>query len=197
MIEDLELKKLFTIEKERLYNYYQRIQNHFKEFTNIQVIAKFLNSQSIGASINDLMDILNYFEDKLSHGKELIELAFEWIRAQKVRIYYLRYLASTEFPNYAIAIDACIFLFFLKYDNFIRELFKKDIKEYEISTLYNVFFYHEDLKNINFNKLLEEHRNKVPTIFYENKRLDINIFTLRSGIEQVIKKDYEKINIVK
>jgi hypothetical protein len=144
-----------------------------------------------------VIEILNYFKDKLKYGKELIELAFEWIRAQKVRIYYLKYLTSTEFPNYDIAIDACIFLFFLKYDNFIRELFEKDIKEFEVSTLYNIFFYHGDLKNINFNELLVEHKNKVPTIFNENKRLDINIFTLRSGLDQVIKQDYEKINIVR
>ncbi len=192
MIDDIEYIQILKIDKERLLSYYKRIKSQFEAFNPIQIVAKFLNGQSIGTSIREVLVVLEYYKNKLIDDKSLLDFAFEWIRANQIRFHYIKYLANAQFPDYEVAVDTCIFLFFEKYDKFLRKLFKKDIKEYEISTLYSIFFYPIE-GNFNFNKIMEEQKNKVPTVFREADRINIKLYTLRSGLLNIIKNDYNKI----
>ncbi len=191
MIDELEFIQIFRIDIDRLNSYYERIKNQFQGFTPIQIIAKFLNGQSIGTSMYDVILVLEYYQTKITNDKTLLDFAVEWIRAKQIRFHYTKYFGNAQFPDYEVAIDACIFLFFQKYDPLLRQLFKKDIKEYEISSLYAIFFSPIEL-NFDFNKILEEQKNRIPTIFKETERIDIRIYTLRSGLTDIIKNDFEK-----
>ena len=105
---------------------------------------------------------------------------------------YKKYLIRAQYSNLKLAVDDCIFLFFLNYDKYMRKLLKNNIKEYDISALYEIFFATFDAKNFNISQILERHKNKVPTIFKENQRIDTKIMTLRAGLSEIIKKDYER-----
>jgi len=192
MIEDIEYIQISKIDKNRLYSYYKRLVHQFQGFTPIQIIAKFLNGQSIGTTMQEVLIVLEYYKTKLNVNRELLDFAFEWIRANKMRSHYLKYLGNAQFPDYEIAIDACIFLFFQKYDQILRNLFRSEIEEYEISTLYGIFFTSLEDKDYDFNKILQEQKNRVPTITQETNRIDISLYTLRSGLSSIIRKDYNK-----
>ncbi len=195
-MEYIKLENIYKIEKERLFNQYERLKKQSQNLNPIQITVKFLEVQSIGFSVNNINYVLSYYENKIKDDRELIDFALEWIRAQKVRLEYKKYLASAQFQYFDLAIDECIFLFFLNYDKkFLRKLFKKDVKEYEISALYEVFFTHGEGNNFNFTNILEKQKNNIPTIFRESERLNTNILTLRSGLSEIIKNDYFKTNI--
>jgi hypothetical protein len=191
MIDELEFIQIFRIDLDRLNSYYERIKNQFQGFTPIQIIAKFLNGQSIGTSMYDVIIVLEYYQHKINDEKTLLDFAFEWIRAKQIRFHYTKFLANAQFPDYEIAVDASIFLFFQQYDIILRQLFKSEIKEYEISSLYEIFFSPIEA-NADFNKILEDQKNQVPTIFRDTNRIDIKIYTLRKGLSNIIKKDFNK-----
>jgi len=111
----LEFENKYKIDKERLISYYNRIKRQSKDQDQLSMIAKFLFNQSIGSSYEELYDILLYFKDKIIIGKSLLDFAIEWIRAQKIRLEYKKYLIRAQYPqnNLALAIDDCIFRFFL------------------------------------------------------------------------------------
>ena len=192
MIEDIEFMQISEIDRNRLYSYYERIKSQFQGFTPIQIVAKFLNSQSIGTTMQEVLIVLEYYNTKLNVNRELLDFAFEWIRANKMRSHYLKYLGNAQFPDYEIAVDASIFLFFQKYDKILRNLFKSEIEEFEVSTLYSIFFNIVEDKDFKFNNILQEQKNRVPTIIRETNRIDIKLYTLRSGLSNIIKKDYNK-----
>ena len=191
MIDELEFIQMVKIDKERLFSYYNRIKSQFHSLSPIQIVAKFLNGHSIGNSMKEVVGVLEYYKNKLIDNKFLLDLAFEWIRASQIRFHYIKYLGNAQFPKFEVAIDACIFLFFQKYDIFLRNFFKKEIKEFEMSSLYSIFFYPIE-GNFNFEKVMEEQRNRAPTIFRETNRLDISLFTLRRGLSNIIRNDYKK-----
>lgn len=192
MIDEFELIQMFRIDKKRLNSYYERIENQFHNFTLNQIIATFLNGQSIGTSMYDVIIVLNYYKNLIIDNRTLLDFAFEWIRAKQIRFHYIKYLANAQFLNYETAIDACIFLFFQKYDLLLRNLFMRKVKEYEISSLYRVFFNPMETK-FNFNKILEEKKNQVPIIIQSLEEFNPIIYTLRSGLSEIIRYDFEKI----
>lgn len=191
-MEGFEFKQIFKIDYERLYNYYERINNQFNDLPHIQIVAKFLINQSIGSSFEEVLAILDYFQNKLTENKNILDFAFEWIKANKVRLEYKKYIHKTNYINDELAVDDCIFLFFLPYDKFMRKILSKDIKEYEISTLYELFFSPSGAEHLDIHKILDTHKSKVPTLFRESQRLNTNIYTLRSGLISIIVKDYEE-----
>ncbi len=191
MIDELEYIQMVKVDKERLYSYYKRIESQFQTLSPIQIIAKFLNGNSIGTSMTEVLVVLEYYQKKLIKNKNLLDFAFEWIRANQIRFHYIKYLGNAQFPEFEIAIDACIFLFFEKYDWFLRGLFKQDIEEFEISTLHNIFFFPIE-GNFNFKQILEEQKQRAPTIFRGTNRMDVRLFTLRNGLSNIIRNDYNK-----
>ncbi len=189
-MEETELEDLYKIDKDRLIDYYQRIEKRAKDKNKIHTIANFLEYESIGSSQKLIKDVLSYYREKIVDKKEVLDFAFEWIRAHKIRLKYKEYLVRSQFDNYELALDDSIFLFFLPYDEYIRSLLKDEVKEFEISTLYEVFFNSYSDQNLDFKKILEKHKKRVPTVYCENKKVNINIITLRSGLSEVILDDY-------
>ena len=125
-----------------------------------------------------------------------MDFSFEWIRADKIRLEYKKYLirAQYESDNLTLAVDDCIFRFFLYYDEYIRKLFKEDIQEFEISALYETFFMQQDGdQEFNFENTLDKHKIKVPTFFDGTKRVNTNIITLREGLSEIIISDYKGV----
>ncbi len=192
-MENVNIEEIYKIDKERLLGYYNRIKNQFKFLEPTQIIAKFLINRSIGS--NDVFDTLLYFKDKLADGKELLDLAFEWIRAQKIRLEYKKYLIRAQYPhnNLSLAVDDCIFKFFLEYDKYIRNLLKEDIREHNLSVLYEIFFSPYESKNLNIQDILERHIDKVHTHHHEMEKINTNIIVLRSGLSIIVVKDYEDV----
>ena len=193
-MENVNIEEIYKIEKDKLLGYYNRIKNQFKLLEPTQIITKFLIDRSIGSK-DDVYDTLLYFKDKLADGKELLDLAFEWIRAQKIRLEYKKYLIRAQYPhnNLSLAVDDCIFKFFLEYDKYIRNLLKEDIREYNLSALYEIFFSPYESKNLNIQDILERHIDKVPTHHHEMEKINTNIIVLRSGLSIIIVKDYEDV----
>jgi hypothetical protein len=193
-MEVQELEELYQIDSKRLINYYERIEKQSHNKDTAEVVAKFLNNQSVGPVKADLIDILNYYREKLVNEKTLLDFALEMIRANKIRLEYKKYLSQATHKNLELAIDDCIFLFFLEYDKYIRNLFLDEIKEFEISSLYDVFFRPPEINGSqNIYDILEDYKMKVPTVFHGNKRINTNIITLRSGLSEIITEDYKKL----
>jgi len=190
-MEIINLDELYDIDKDRLFKYYERIKNQFSNLEPLKIVAKFLNNQSIGDSIDKVYDILDFYKDKIK--KCILDFAFEWIRAQKIRLEYKKYLIRAQYSDYELAIDDCVFLFFIKYDKYLRTIFKDDVKEFEISALYEIFFIPFQISSLNIKNLLERHRNKIPTLFKELKRINTSLITLRLALEQIIKSDYDGV----
>ncbi|TFG01999.1 MAG: hypothetical protein EU542_05940 [Promethearchaeota archaeon] len=188
-MEEKELEEIYKIDEKRLITYYKRIENQSSDLPINDVIAKFLQNQSIGKSFGQILMILNYYEEKISQNKSILDFALEWIRAQKIRFEYRKHLNKAQYPNFKVALDDCIFLFFSKFDNHIRNLLKDDIKEYEISALYEVFFSPDD-KNVNIIRILQSHKENVPTIYRETVRMNTRLITLRAGLANIIKSDW-------
>jgi hypothetical protein len=193
-MEEYNPEELYKIDEKHLLENYSRIENSELDLSDVEAIKKFLINQAIGTENEFYNSILKYFKDKLAEGKTLLDFALEWIRAVKIRFEYKKYLAKAQFQNYELAIDECIFLFFLKYDNYIRNLFSKNIKEFEICSLYEIFFSPNLPENFDMMETLEKYKLQVPTIFYESDRINTNIITLRSALTDIIKKDYESIS---
>lgn len=185
----MEEKKLLNIDEKRLNIYYDRIRNQLEDLPEVEAITKFLLSQSVGYSHSQVLMILNYYKEKIKKDVPLIKFAYEWIRAQNIRLEYKKHLNIAQYSNLELAIDDCIFLFFMSFDQHIRQLFREDIKEYEISALFEAFF-KPDNKDMNIERILEEHKSIVPTFLKENKRIDISLITLRNGLLDVIKEDF-------
>ena len=194
-MEEIDFEELYKIEKDKLLRYYERIKNQFKFSEPIQIVAKFLINQSIGSNLTDVHETLTYFYDKLAEGKKILDLAFEWIRAQKIRLEYKKYLIRAQYPNdsLSLAVDDCLFKFFLQYDNFMRNLLKKDVREHNFSALYEIFFSPYESKNLNIKDILERHIDNVPTHFQGIEKINTNIVILRSGLSVIIVKDYANV----
>jgi len=160
-VEDLDFQELYNIEKDKILRYYERLGSRFNNLSQIQLVARFLVNQSIGSNYNDVYNILIYFKDKIEEGKDVLDLAFEWIRAQKIRLEYKKYLSRAQYPfnNLSLAVDDCIFKFFLEYDNYIRSLLKNTIREYNFSALYEIFFSPYDSKNLNIKDILDSKKD--------------------------------------
>ena len=193
-MEETEFTQLYKIDEERLRGYYERIKKQFSDREPIEIVAKFLNNQSIGTSIAEITQVLLYYQKKLTRGQDLLTFAFEWIRANEIRLKYKKYLIMAKYPpgDLALAIDDCISRIFLDYDEYIRTLFD-DIAEHEISALYQIFFSPYETKNFQLEDILEWQQDKVPTIMEGYKRIDTRITTLRSGLSQLIIMDYEDV----
>ncbi len=194
-MECVEFENRYKIDKERLISYYNRIKRQFKDQDQLSMIAKFLFNQSIGSSYEDIYGILLYFKDKIIIGKSLLDFAIEWIRAQKIRLEYKKYLIRAQYPqnNLALAIDDCIFRFFLDIDKYLRTLMKKNIQEYDFSALYEIFFSPYDTKNLNIEDILLRHMHNVPTHFQGSNKINVNTIILRSALSNLIVKDYEDV----
>ena len=194
-MECIVFENRYKIDKERLISYYSRIKRQFKDQDQLSMIAKFLVNQSIGSSYEDIYGILLYFSDKIINGKSLLDFAIEWIRAQKIRLEYKKYLIRAQYPqnNLALAIDDCIFRFFLDIDKYLRTLIKNDIQEYNFSALYEIFFSPYDTKNLNIEDILLRHMHNVPTHYLGSNKINVNIIILRSALSNLIVKDYEDV----
>ena len=194
-MEEIDFNQLYKIETDKILRYYERIRNQFRFSDPIEIVSKFLVNQSIGSSFKDVNDTLTYFNDKLANGKELLDLAIEWIRAQKIRLEYKKYLIRAQYPNnsMSLAVDDCLFKFFLQYDKYIRNLLKEDIREHNFSALYEIFFSPFESKNLNIQDILERHIDNVPTHFQDIEKINTNIIILRSGLSIIIVKDYVNV----
>ncbi len=190
-MENKSFEQIYKIDKKRLNISYERIRNQSPDLPQTEIVAKFLLSQSVGNSYSQVLIVLNYYKEKIRENVSILDLAFEWLRGQNIRFEFKKHLNQAQYPNLELAIDDCIFLFFLQYDRHLRRLLKEDIKEYEVSALYETFFSPES-KSINLIKVLQEQKSIVPTFFKETKRIDTSIITLRNGILDVIKEEYTK-----
>lgn len=192
---ELEYEEMYKIDKSRLLKYYNRIQRNNSQ--DIENVAKFLLNQSIGHSIEEITDILLYYQEKLDNSNILLDFALEWIRAQKIRLEYKKYIVRAPYGNdLTLAVDDCISSFFLEYNDYIRKLLKLEIKEYEISALLEIFFSTYDTHNsklFDLEHILLKHKVRVPTYFKEGDRVDTSIITIRSGLSEIIIKDYESV----
>jgi hypothetical protein len=194
-MDDTQFETIYKIDRKRLSQYYERIKNQTNEVQVINNITKFLNNQSIGASYQEVYNTLKYYEDKIIEGKQLLDLAFEWLRAQKIRLEYKKYLVRAQYPNndLCLAVDDCIYRFFLDYDHYIRKLFKKEVREHNFSALYEIFFSPFDKKNLIIEDIVQNHMHNIPTHYCGNLKIDTRIMTLREGLSNIIVKDYENV----
>lgn len=191
----MEFESKYRIDKERLSKYYERLKNQGKEKGLIDLITNFLINQSIGSSFEEVFDTLTYFEDKIIEGQGLLDLAFEWIRAQKIRLEYKKYLIRAQYPtsDLCLAVDDCLYRFFLSYDEYIRNLFKKDIREHNFSALYEIFFNTFDEKSLVIEDIVEKHIHNIPSHYYGSNKINTNVMTLRQGLSNIIVKDYVNV----
>ncbi len=194
-MENTRFENIYKIDRKRLTQYYERIKSHSKDAKTIDNIAKFLNNQSIGASYEEVFNTLKYFEDKIVEENSLLDLAFEWLRAQKIRLEYKKYLIRAQYPNnnLCLAVDDGIYRFFLEYDQYIRKLFKKTVREHNFSALYEIFFSPFDKKSLIIEDIVENHMHNIPTHYCGSLKIDTRILTLREGLSNIIVKDYEQV----
>ena len=195
-MEDIEFENIYKIDKVRLSQYYERIKNHDNGKSSIEHITHFLINQSIGSSFEEVFDTLKYFEDKIVESQGLLDLAFEWIRAQKIRLEYKKYLIRAQYPtnDLCLAVDDCLYRFFLSYDEYIRNLFKKDIREHNFSALYEIFFNTFDEKSLIIEDIVQKHIHNIPSHYYGSNKINTNVMTLRQGLSNIIVKDY--VNVI-
>lgn len=147
------------------------------------------SNHSLAKDVEKIEQILVFFKPLLKEGTPIINLALEWLRCQKVRLEYKKFLGRTKFPNddLNLCIDACIFLFFLKYDSELRDLFNPDIKPYEYSTLLGILFSAYETSERDIDSILEQHKAKFPISFDFNIDLEI----LGAGLSEIIKNDFD------
>ncbi len=196
LMEGIEIEQQYKIDKQKLKDYYERVKNQYSNLENIEIIARFVNIHSIGASISQIVTILLYYKNKLKEDKGLLELSFEWIRAQEIRLSYKKYLVRADYPDndLHLAVDDCIFRFFLDYDIYLRNyLFNCTLKEHEISALYYFFFSSYEIKPEEFSIILEKYVDYSPTIFLDEKQISTRVTTLRSGLSSIIEEDYKAV----
>ncbi len=195
-----KLEEFYKIDREKFLDNYRITKNILKstEKNEIQIIAQWLvDNQSIGSSQESNAEIISYYSKYLKKDKTLLDFALEWIRAQKIRSGYILHLIKTHFPssNSNLIIDYFISSFFLKYYEILRDLFKDTIQEYELSALLEILFASEREQNFIFENHMEKYKNnpQCPTLFKGSERIDTSILTLRSGLADIIKRDYEPI----
>ena len=193
-MEKIKFKQALKIDEERLLWNYKRITRMFKNSDQVEIITKFLINQSVGFSPDRIIDILNYYKPKIIKDKSLLDFAFEWVRANKIRFDYKKFINLGTYKDHECAIDDAIFLFFLDYDKYIREFFIKDISEIEICALYEIFFNPNQLDSTSMNVFLEKKELRVHTIFKGKEKVNTSIFTLREGLSSMIKKDYNELH---
>ncbi|MHA2009904.1 MAG: hypothetical protein ACW980_21535 [Promethearchaeota archaeon] len=196
-MEKYNFNQAIKIDKERLLGYYKRIKNQSSSLTPIEIIAEFLVNQSIMTSSLEAIEILNHYKDKIIMEKKVLDFAFEWIRAHHFRSEYKRHLIREQYTDYCVAIDDCISLFFLDYDEYIRKIFKKDMEEFEFSILYEILFSPFNRESLNLNEILEKYRQMVPTVFYNKEKINTKLFTLRCGLSEIIQNDYIEVSASK
>jgi len=194
------LDYLYNIDRERLLDNFRITKNILKssEKNEVKILAQWLvDNQSSGSSQESNAAIINYYSKYLRENKNILDFAFEWIRAQKIRSGYKAHLIKTQLPsdNLNLAIDYFISSFFLKFNNNLRDLFKDTIQEYELSALLEILFASDSEQEFNFKNHLEKHKNnpQCPTLFKGSERIDMSILTLRTGLANIIKRDYESI----
>lgn len=193
-MEKNKFRQLFEIDKERLSWNYQRINHMFNNLEPIEIIAKFLINQSVGFTPNRIIDILNYYKPIIKEGKTLLDFAFEWIRANKIRLNYKKFINLGTYEDQNSAIDETIFLFFLSYDKHIREFLIKNVSELEICALYEIFFNPNQIDSTKMDVFLRTNELRVHTIFKGKEKVNTSIFTLREGLSSMIKKDYNDLH---
>ncbi|MFX1323954.1 MAG: hypothetical protein ACFE8N_03290 [Promethearchaeota archaeon] len=193
-MEEIKFKKLFQIEKERLLWNYQRINRMFKSLEPTEIMAKFLINQSIGFSPDRIIEILNYYKPKIRKDRTLLDFAFEWIRANRIRFDYKKFINLGTYDDENTAIDDSIFLFFLDYDAHIREMLINEISEREICALYEIFFNPNQVDSTNIDAFLKKRVFRVHDVFKGDNKVNTNIFTLREGLSAMISKDYNELN---
>ncbi|MBN1803208.1 MAG: hypothetical protein JW891_16980 [Candidatus Lokiarchaeota archaeon] len=194
-MDDEEFRQIYKLNRDQLTRYYERIKNRLEGKEEVEIIANFLKHQSIiETTIDEIIKILTYYEKKSIKTVNLLDLAFEWIRANEIRLKYKKYLIRTSYPEekIALAVDDCISRIFLDYDIYIRKFFKK-IEEHEISALFHIIFSRLGEKKETLEEILSWHKEKVPTYEEEGKRICTNLITLRSGLSQIIVEDYESV----
>ncbi|MBA7505195.1 hypothetical protein ES706_03858 [subsurface metagenome] len=189
---------LYKINRERFLDNYRVTESILKstEKNKVKIIAQWLvDNQSVGPSQESNVEIINYYSKYFKKDKTLLDFALEWIRAQKIRSRYMLHLIKTHFPsdNSNLVIDYFISSFFLKYNKILRDLFKDTIQEYELSALLEIIFASEREQNFIFENHMEKYKNnpQCPTLFKGSERIDTSILTLRSGLANIIKRDYE------
>jgi len=194
-MEEFDFKIVYKIDKERLLNYYERLKKQNTDLQPLQLIAKFLENQSIGTSFDDISEILTYFAPKIREDKTLLDFALEWIRAYEIRLEYKKYISRATYPegDLNLPVDDCISLFFLQYNSFIRNLLQPEIQEHEIAALLEIFFSPYETINLDLNEILKQQKSLVPTIHEGSKKIDTSITTLRSGLSQIIINDYDGV----
>ncbi len=190
-METKEFENTYKIDKDRLVPYLERIQNQYGGLSQTQILSKFLHNQSIVNSEQFATIVLDFFKDKLAGKYNLTDFAFEWIRAKTIRLDYKKNLTRSQYPKLEVAIDDSIFLFFIEYDKYIRILLNPEIKEYEISCLYEIFFSPPESEFLDMEENLVKHKMKVPTMFKESTRVDTSIMTLRASVSQIVENDYK------
>ncbi len=191
-----EIEQLYKIDEKKLNFFYKRVKNQFSSHSQEEITARFLLNNSIGNSIKYLTFFLKKYEEKLKKGKTLTHLAFEWIRAQEIRLSYKKYLVRTNYPenDNDLPVDDCIFKFFLDYDEYLRfNLFNENIKEHDVSLLYHHFFTNFIESSEELEKLESKYVNYSPTLFLGNKKISTRINTLRTGLSSIIKADYTDV----
>ncbi len=193
-MEKIKFKQAFKIDEKRLLWNYKRITRMFKNSDQVEIITKFLINQSVGFSPDRIIDILNYYKPKIIKDKTMLDFAFEWVRANKIRFDYKKFINLGTYEDYESAIDDAIFLFFLDYDKFIREFFVEDITEIEICALYEIFFNPNQVDSTNMDVFLEKNELRVHTIFKGKEKVNTSIFTLREGLSSMIRKDYNEVH---
>ena len=191
-MEKIDISQIYKIEEERLVEFFERLKRTYSDATMIDIVIKLLENEAIVSDTDRTREILSYYNPKLKEGITLKDFAFEWIRAQKIFSEYRKYLNSSNYPSYEVAIDDCIFLFFLEYDSIIRELFNSEIKEFEISLLYDFFFNSENLEYLDLDLIIEKHKIKCPTVYEGTERIKTKIYTLQQGLGEIILSEYEK-----
>lgn len=193
IIEKNTIESKYPIEKEKLKITFERLRNFRKDKPESAIIAQFLNSQGIELEMDSLRQIIEYYEPLLVQEKDLFDFSIERIRAQKIRNVYLKALGDSSFlsgPD--LAVDTVIFNFLLKYDAYIRPFFES-IEEYQLCALYNLLFTQKAPSKFDFKTLLNTFKDRIPTIFIDEKHFPTRIFTLRAALSEVIKKDSETI----
>lgn len=193
-MEAVKFNQLFKIDKKRLLGTYERINHMFEKLEPIEIIAKFLQNQSVGFTPDRIIDILNFYAPMIIKNKTLLDFAFEWIRANKIRFDYKKFINLGTYKDPNSAIDDTIFLFFLDYDKYIREFFTENISEIEICVLYEIFFNPNQVDSTNIETFLRKNELRVHTVFKGGKKIDTNIFTLREGLSSMIKRDFNELH---
>ena len=193
MTEDTSLSEIYKLDEQRLYDFYERIKKRYQDLSEIEIAAKFLVSQSIGPSESEIQKILKFFRNKEFLGIKLLDFIFEWVRAQKIRLEYKRYIILQEYPgeNINLAIDDSISRFFLAYDIYLRNVIKKEIPKYIFAVIYKIFFYDYENNAFDLLEILEQCREGIPPELFNNDHS--NIIILRLGLKEIIKKDYQRI----